>query len=354
MFNRTERWLILNSTEDRDGQQMDVDRLLDEALQRLADTGIQAELPPDADSGTDIRLFGPTGDRRYELQLKARISAESARAVTTSADRSLLVVAPYVPKAAADVLRRNDIHYIDAAGNMYVRWDGLLIDVWGHRRKLSISPEATGRPARMFKSAGLKVLFLLLCEPTAADRPYRIVAAQSGASLGTVQGVFQELDEGGYLDAERRTLHRTRELFDRWVEAYILNLWPTLTIARYTAPDPTWWMSADDSLSAFGAQWGGESAAHRLNPHLRPGSAVIYASSTLRDLILAQRFRKADGAGNVEIRHRFWSFTTTPPTPIVPIPLVYADLIASADPRQREAAADLREHDAVLGRIDRS
>jgi hypothetical protein len=64
------------------------------------------------------------------------------------------------------------------------------------------------------------------------------------------------------------------------------------------------------------------------------------------------RFRKADGDGGVEIRQRFWHLPTDSSL-TVPSPLIYGDLIASGDPRLAEAAADLRENDALLQRLDR-
>jgi hypothetical protein len=329
-------------------------QLIEAVLRQLIDAGIPAELGERADAGVDFYVRTPAGDQVYAVQVKTQLSPASAAAIGVRRGEQRLIIAPYVPEAVADIWRRNDIQFVDSVGNMYLRGDGLLVYVRGHRRQAVPTLGEPGQPLRMFKSAGLKVLFLLLCEAKSVDLPYRTVAQMSGASLGTVQWVFKELAEAGFLDSERRSLHRVRELFDRWVEAYILNLWPTLTLARFTAPDPMWWLSADDSLHAVGAQWGGESAAYWLDTKLRPASAVIYAPATPRDLVLAQRFRKADGTGNVEIRYRFWSFDATPPTPVVPTPLVYADLLASTDPRQREAAADLRDHDALLGRIDRT
>jgi hypothetical protein len=71
-------------------------------------------------------------------------------------------------------------------------------------------------------------------------------------------------------------------------------------------------------------------------------------------LAVAHRFRKADGPGDVEIRQRFWHLPADGSDILVPAPLVYADLIASGEPRQLEAAAHLREHDAHLRRLDRS
>ncbi len=89
-----------------------------------------------------------------------------------------------------------------------------------------------------------------------------------------------------------------------------------------------------------------------MNSHLRPGKAVVYASTLPRRLIIGHRLRKSGVDGNVEIRERFWNFPQPSSQLTVPTPLIYADLVASADPRQLEAAAYLRDHDDLLRRLD--
>jgi hypothetical protein len=140
----------------------------------------------------------------------------------------------------------------------------------------------------------------------------------------------------------------------RWVEAYAFDLWPRLTLGNFEASDPSWWTKADEAMRATDAQWGGETAAPLLNAHLRPGKAVIYALALPKQLIIDYRLRKSSADGNVEIRKRFWNFPGSRAQLTVPSPLIYADLIASGDPRQLEAAADLREHDELLRRLDHS
>jgi hypothetical protein len=239
---------------------------------------------------------------------------------------------------------------------MYLRWEGLLLDIRGRRQPAAPQPAEPGRPLRAFRSSGLKILFVLLAVPSIITANYRDIAHASGTSLGTVQWVLKELDETGYVSPgpHKRQLRRARDLFSRWVEAYTLDLFPRLTLGRFDSPDPTWWTNADEAMDNEEAQWGGETAAHRLNPHLRPGRAIIYASAIPKRLAVNYRFHKAAGQGSIEVRERFWHFTDEAPSRTVPTPLVYADLIASADPRQLEAADYLRENDALLRRLNHS
>jgi hypothetical protein len=329
--------------------------LLDEALAHLEQVGVTvAETSSGTEDLHDALLQLRVADRIYvyEVQLKRKISPASALVSRSSAGRGVLLVAPHVSDKVGEALRKQGVHYVDSVGNMYLRGDGLLLDVRGRRGPTTTSPGAVGQALRAFKPSGLKVVFVLLADPDMITAPYREIAQASGVSLGTVHWVLNELEVAGYATAVPRQLYRTRNLLDRWVEAYAFDLWPRLILARFDAMDPVWWRGADDALRAADAQWGGETAAHQLNPRLRPKRAVVYAREVPRKLAAEYRFRKSEGEGGVEVRQRFWHFPADSSL-TVPTPLIYADLAASADPRLTEAANDLRERDALLQRLDR-
>lgn len=317
--------------------------LLDAALGHLTAAGVEVAR---ADPAVRVTFGGQT--REYEVALRSRVSPASAH---LAADRAVLLVAPYVSEAVGELLRGQGVPYADSVGNLWLRWDGLLLDVRGRKAPASPGPGAPGRPLRAFKGTGLKIVFALLARPGLIEESFRGIAEACAASVGTVHWVIKELVEAGFAGEDPARLYRTRELLDRWVEAYALDLAPRLALGRFNAPDPLWWTGADDALRAAHALWGGETAAHRLDPHLRPSRAVVYARQLPRQLILDQRLRKADGPGDVEIRDRFWYFPTGREL-TVPTPLIYADLVAAADPRLAAAAADLRRSDALLRRLD--
>ena len=332
--------------------------LLDTALGRLSEADLQPVVINERrslDAGSDvvIRVNAPVGSELYDVQFKTKISRSSAGAIHHQGDRRLLVVSPHISDSVAEVWRDRDIHFVDSAGNMYMRWPELLVDVRGRRGPSTPRPTRSGQPLRAFKSSGLRVLFILLSEPNGADLPYREVARASGSSLGTVQWVMKELEQLGYVQTGRegRRLSRVADLFNKWVEAYALDLWPRLTLGRFESADTAWWTRANQTMADEALQWGGETAAHFLNPYLRPGKAVIYAAALPQRLVLRYRLRKADADGNVEIRKRFWNVPRMASQALVPTPLIYADLVASGDPRLLEAAAEMREHDDGLRRL---
>jgi hypothetical protein len=329
--------------------------LLEVAVRHLRGAGLHVTTLPAREADARLKVVGPSGDLTFDVHIKRRVTAASAAFVEPPAREKTLLIAPHVPDSLGELMRELGVQFVDGAGNAYVRRDGLFIDIRGRRRADAPRPNDQGRPLRAFRNTGLRILFVLLANPRMISGGFRDIAHASGASVGTVQWVVKELEGAGFVasDGERR-LHRQRELFNQWVNGYTLDLHPRLTLATFDAEDPRWWADADQDLRAAGAQWSGEVAAWHASPRLRPGRAIVYASSVPNRLAVEHRFRKADGPGDVEIRQRFWHLPADGADILVPPPLVYADLIASGEPRQLEAAAHLRGHDAHLRRLDRS
>jgi hypothetical protein len=322
---------------------------------RLADAGIIAEWA-DGAADTMVRIVSPPIPEPYLVQFTPRVALGTVPSMDPSVRNRLLIAAPHVPDSLGELWRTQGVQYVDAVGNMYVRGPGLLLDVRGRRPQSRHTHPAGDKPLRAFRPSGIRVLFVLLSFPEAINETYRRIAQASGVSLGTVQWVMDELADNGYLRVGSATkqLYRVRELFNRWTDAYVLNLHPRLTLARFEAPDPRWWVDASQFLRAEDAQWGGETAAFFLNPRLRPATTILYAQTVPHQLALRYRFREAKNTGNVEVRQRFWRHLDPQRRDTVPSPLIYADMIASADPRQLEAADHLRTHDESIGRLDQS
>lgn len=261
-----------------------------------------------------------------------------------------ILVAPYLtPELANHCRQKLDLNFIDTAGNAYVRAPGLFVFVRGERapahRATTIGRGGGGT------TAALRVVFALLCKPDLVNAPYRDIAAAADVALGTVGWVFLDLEQRGYITGggrkrNRRLLEGTR-LFDEWVTNFPNKLRPKLNPRRFHAPDPGWWQEA---RVPAGARWGGEVAAARLTRYLKPAACTIYldpqhGAETLATLAKRHRLR-ADPNGNVEILDTFWNFEAPgAPPDLVPPVLVYADLMATLDPRNLEVAKQIRaEH----------
>jgi hypothetical protein len=259
-----------------------------------------------------------------------------------------VLVTPYLTAALARHCREPlDLQFIDTAGNAYLRAPGLYVFVQGERPDKPLA--GAGMPARGGTATALRAVFVLLCRPELLNAPYREIATAAGIGLGTVGWALFDLERRGYLTAagqrrHRRLLEPTR-LLDEWVTNFPIRLRPKLDPRRLRAPDPGWWELAH--LPA-GARWGGEVAAAKLAGHLKPGTVTIYLEPTAaRDALatLVQEHRlRADPLGNVEILDTFWALPEQDGLPgLVPPLLVYADLMATLDPRNLEAARRIRD-----------
>src|SRR5215475_3158664 len=241
-----------------------------------------------------------------------------------------------------------------AAGNAHLSWKDVLIDVRGRRNSAAPNYRPSPRGARAFGRAGLKVQFVLLSWPSMASRPLRDLSRSSGVSLGTAKTVVDDLANAGYLVAERtgRRLVKGGDLLNRWAEAYSIVLTPALAIQDLAVADLSWWQRSKGQLTDLGVQVGGEAGASVLDPRLRPSSLTLYTEQLPLQLIAKHRMVRESKDYNVHFRRRFWRVPDD--SWIVPSPLIYADLVASGDPRQREHADRLRAADDRLTRLDRS
>lgn len=341
-------------------------KILDEALAAFTrTTGLHAAIVPhaparEADRRPDAAIQIEANDRRFRFFAEIK---DVDRAVALAAAKHQLepygkhgiLVAPYLtPDLAVHCRQKLDLNFIDTAGNAYVRAPGLFVFVRGERAPAHRAT-AIGRRGGGTTTA-LRVVFALLCKPELVNAPYRDIVAGANVALGAVGWVFFDLQQRGYITGgrrkrNRRLLERAR-LLDEWATNFPIKLRPKLNPRRFHAPDPGWWQEA--RLEA-GARWGGEVAAARLTNYLKPAAYTIYLDPRHGDEALAalvKRHRlRADPNGNVEVLDAFWNFEfkETPPDLVPPL-LVYADLMATLDPRNLEVAKRIRaEHleDAV-------
>ncbi|NBH07389.1 hypothetical protein GTY80_29645 [Amycolatopsis sp. SID8362] len=336
---------------------MNAEGLESAARERLSELGLRSEVI--AESGDSVRgdavlrlVTGAGAARTYAVEVKSRLTPELATSISLSAQLPALLVTPYVSEPVAERLRARGIDYVDTAGNAHLAWDDVLVDVRGRRNPAVPRSRTSPNGAGAFGRAGLRVVFILLCRPEMAAQPYRVLAGASGVSLGTVKTVVDELAGAGYLyeGAGDRRLARGGELLDRWAEAYSITLNATLSLGEFSVDDLSWWPDSEAEMRAQGIQMGGEAAASLIDSHLRPASLTLYVEQLPARLIGRHRMARAEGRGNVHIRKRFWHVPGTESW-LVPSPLIYADLLASGDPRQREHGDRIRTIDDRLVRL---
>lgn len=297
-------------------------------------------------------LVDPTGVNA-ELELMVFESAFVANAMTILMKRALnldqkVMVFPQLADYRADELRKDGVQFIDTAGNCYINQPPLYLFVKGNKIQ-----GVTQKPAvnRVFKQTGLRVLYALLCNPGMENETYRTIAAKTGVALGMVNWVFKDLNELGFLletgtsrNKKVRMLNKEK-LLERWITAYAEQLRPKLVIERYRGAEG-WWQTAQ--LNPEQALWGGEPAAAKLTEYLKPEVITVYADKDNPAAVIIPNRLKKDPAGDVELVARFWQPETVAPhgDMVHPI-LVYADLMATGNQRNIEAARMIYDRDIV-------
>jgi hypothetical protein len=328
---------------------------LDLALNAVAKTaGITAEAvetsltfsaPPQDRTKVDITANGNTFTYAAEIKNIDRISTlqQIKRHFEESAVPSLLV-SPRISAEIAEKLRALDVQFIDTSGNAFLRGPGLLIFVKG-QRPTEDNPieQRLVKPSRLGTPTALRAIFILLADPQMLRASYRVLSQAANVSLGTIGWVLSDLEIRGYTGTSngvRRILARDR-LIQEWAINFPNKLRPKLNSKRFHAPDPHWWKNVD--LKQFDACWGGEVAADKWTGYLKPENVTIYMKpddwqKNLTALVIKNKLR-ADPEGEVEVVEAFWDLPPHEgPADTVPPLLIYADLMATMDPRNFETA----------------
>jgi hypothetical protein len=330
----------------------DTEEILQNALKAFQKiTGLIADAGP-ASPVSDIRIRFRGTEQSYSVLVKKAGPLTHAAAALTVQNlkripQKILLIAEYVSPGLADLLRETDTPFLDTAGNAYLNDPPVFVFIKGNK------PETLLRSygqSRAFRTAGLKIIFALLCSPGLENAPFREIARAAAVSLGSVGAVMRELKQTGCLidrGKHGRCLIRKENLLNRWITAYPELLRPKQETGRYSTADNRPWNTFD--LLSFGAEWGGEPGAALMTGYLKPQILTIYAKQDIGKLLLKNKIRR-DPRGNIEILKAFWNFEDTRgplSEPAVHPLLIYADLIAAADPRTAETAKIIYEQTII-------
>ncbi len=252
-----------------------------------------------------------------------------------------LLVTHYVTPPLAETLKDMDVPFIDTAGNIYLRTTDTFIYVVG--RKEIKRPQLD--TVRAFRAKGLQVIFALLCIPELVKAPYREIADKAGVALGTVTNVVKDLERLGYLYRSKKkglVLENTQKLIEQWVDAYPRELRPHLKPQRFTVEQTDWWDKTDFDYWENNNLWlGGEPAAAVLTRYIHPEHITVYGRPDYKKLAQLLHLARDDN-GQFELLEPFWNFeivgTDNAKYRLCPPLLVYADLLATGNARQLDAA----------------
>lgn len=316
-----------------------------EALKKHVPIQVEVEkIEPALPADMLLRIKIEEKEVRYYAEVKANFTKAHIGLILLRKEKlpyQMLLITRYVTGEMAEQLKKEEIQFIDTAGNAYINQPPLYIFIKGNRLPEIYKPTPIGRA---FYPTGLRVIFAFLCNPGLENKPYRDIAAVADVALGTIGWVMRELRELGFLldmGKKGKRLIQKENLLNRWVTDYPEKLRPKLVLGRFRG-DRDWWQQR--TLNANFAQWGGEVAAAKLTEYLKPEIVTIYINPKHLNQLLVENRLGRDERGDVEILERFWKpLEELPYDNLVHPILIYADLLATGNQRNIETAKIIYE-----------
>ncbi len=300
------------------------------------------KLKRNPDSAVQLSMNGKVYNFLVEIKNELReIHLPKIIDSLTTPPEKWLLVSQYISKPNRALLKERGINHLDASGNCYIRQGSLFLYI----NDAPVTAQRQVATGKLWKATGLKLVFALLQNPGLVYGTYREVANAAGIALGTMGPLLQELEKEGYIGKTQggaRLEHRER-LLERWSENFSTNLRPKLLQGRFRfvlAKDKANWRK----LKAPHLWWGGEPAGGLLTGYLHPEKFTLYSEMPKTE-VLKQLRLMPDVNGEVELLTVFWNTSTTISDHAfcAPTMLVYAELNASLDSRNRETAQRIKE-----------
>lgn len=328
--------------------------IIEECLARFRelDTVRTVELRPGPADGL-LALTTDSGRFQYLCEVKRALNRPRLEHALVSAEHPpkagtrRLLLTDFLPGPLIDRLQATQVDFVDAAGNMLVRWPGKL---HVHVKGMKPTHLAEAKASFLTTPNGLRVLFALLADSGTEVPAYRQLSEQAAVSLGTVGRVALELKRRGFLETQRRkrlVLRRKRELLDLWVGGYGERLRPQLVIGRFRPSE----RELGDALRRLGAdrdsadvRWAltGGFAAEVLSGHYRGDQLILFIDPWSSRLAAALRWLPSP-EGPITVLRMFWPETVERTlekggTRVAHPLLVYAELLFQGRDREVETA----------------
>jgi len=261
-----------------------------------------------------------------------------------------ILFADYVTVSLADQLHERGLWFVDACGNAYLEQPGVLFVFAVGQRPMR---EQT-RKGQYFSEAGAKVLYFLLFNGPQIRATYRDIRQAIDVSLDKISKVFTELKEERLLtmaDQGSYAIQDAPRLLERWSDAYAAKLRPRILLGRFRSPFGSDFTKMFDKVEnredLKGIVVGGEYAGDRLTGYLRARALNLYVPADRTNAVRRVLRLAPSQQGNIDLYEAFAQPLGEPRgrnrlTFAHPV-LVYAELLATDDPRCGETALRLKE-----------
>ncbi|CAN5917386.1 hypothetical protein BH11BAC7_BH11BAC7_15040 [soil metagenome] len=331
---------------------MDEDKILDTALLNFREqTGLSAEQTGSGMSKVDLPdtainlsinkkqyfFFVELRNELRELHIPELIDKHAQ-----NGNENWLIVCQYLSKPNRALLKQEGINFLDASGNCYIHSGSLFIFI----NDRPVASQRRAESGKLWKQTGIRLVFALLENPDLINESYRNIAEESKVALGSIGILLKELQSRGYttIANPRQSFLDNREaLLLHWIEAYYSVMRPKLQEGKFrfvTSADRENWKNR----KLNNAWWGGEPGGALLTKFLQPERFTVYSQMPKTELMKQLRMIP-DPKGEVELLKPFWNTETetVKNKQTVPPLLVFAELSASMDSRNREIAMRIKQ-----------
>jgi len=191
--------------------------------------------------------------------------------------------------------------------------------------------------------SNLKLLFYFIVKTEALNFTQRQLSEALDIPLATVNGALKNLEKMGLLKTQgkrKRELCDFRKMTESWRASYANVEKNKLISGRFSPLNDDFFSDWKNvNLNKIHAFWGGEAGASLVTNYLRPGFFTIYTYENSLGEILKNLRLKKDPLGKIEIINAFWPQELNDKVKrIVPLFLIYCELINSGIDRNRETA----------------
>lgn len=311
-----------------------------------------------------IKLGGDWGEKYYYLKVVPKLSPSVAdlvihqlKTTTAPTDCSPLLLTHYVSPNLAVKLKQQGIEFVDCAGNLLLHKSPLYVEIGGQKH---LTPG--GGVDRLFRPAGLKLIYLFLRNRLAVNATYRVLADDADIALGAIGDLLKELENRGNLtkSKQNRELIAGEELLQRWQLGYLETLRPRMLLQRCSL-NPEFSLQQLPELlrrspDAAAVMLGGQLGAALLTSSLSPESAVLYLAPQLQLKLMLQLHLTPDPDGQITLlapfgKQNLWSGWQPEGLNLVDPLLTYAELAGHS---QCDKAAEKLYNQHLLPRLTES
>jgi len=288
--------------------------------------------------GKDLTMF------RFNIKGEVRTTDNLMPVSKRSQPGQYLLISQYIPKPVKEQLKQADINYLEASGNCFIKTDRIYLYI----NDQPVTQMRLPAEGKLWNTAGLKFLFIMLLQPDILNSSYRQIADAADIALGSVGPLISELEKEGFLierqvNGEKASIVEGREkLLQRWAGAYCNTLKPKLLKGTFRFANQKGIEGWQD-IPAKDFIWGGEAAGAKLTGYLVPNRLSLYTKEDKFALMKKLRLIP-DENGPVEMMTQFWEDRNVTQNTLGTVPplLAYAELWNSFDSRNQETAERIK------------